>query len=253
MNFVADSGRGPAILFLHGVPSPAAGLAPLGRPLLARHRVLVPELPGYGKSSPVAGIYDFGRVNELVLSDLAARGIRELAGVVGFSGGAYRALLLALDGRLPIGRLALLAGTAGPAEDERPLFAQFAAMVGAGPIGPELSNLCRERMLSPGFRQAQPDRAAEIDGWLHASAREVLAAELAAFAQAPDLLPRLGALDTPILARVGEADVSCPPSKSQAIARAARHATVQVVPGAGHALEIEDATGTAAALDGFFG
>ncbi|MHB8419404.1 MAG: alpha/beta fold hydrolase [Myxococcales bacterium] len=252
MNFATDAGRGPAVLFLHGMPSPAAGLAPFWRALLAGHRVLVPELPGYGRSASPEGGYDFAKVNELIEAELGSRGVRELHGVVAFSGGAYRALLLALDGKTPVGRLALLGGSAGPEASERPLFAQFAALVRAGPIGPQLVGLCRERLLSPAFRQAHPERVAEVDGWLHAPARELLAEELDAYARAPDLLPRLGALKQPILARVGAQDAACPPAKSEAIARAARQTLVQVVPEVGHALELEDAQGTAGALEQFF-
>lgn len=251
MNFILDSGAGPAVLFLHGMPSPAAGLEPFWKPLLHRHRVLAPELPGYGKSPPLDGPYDFARVNALLTEALAARGVRDLAGVVDFSGGAYRALLLALDGRIPVGRLALLAGMAGPEEAERPVYAQFASMIAAGPLGPDLVNLTRERMLSPGFRQGHPERVAEIDGWMRATTPAVLAAEMQAYARASNVLGRLRALEIPILARVGELDAACPPAKSEAIARDAKHTQLQVVPGAGHALPIEDPEGTGRAIERF--
>ncbi len=251
MNFIVDAGRGPNVLFLHGMPSPAAGLEPFWKPLLGGHRVLVPELPGYGKSPPVDGPYDFARVNALLMDALTARGVRDLAGVVGFSGGSYRALLLALKGLIPVGRVALLAGMAGPEEAERPVYAQFAVMIAAGPLGADFVNLTRERMLSPGFRQDNPGRVPEIDGWMRATTPAVLAAEMEAYARAPNVLGRLGALDVPLLARVGELDAACPPPKSEAIARAAKRAQLQVVPGVGHALPLEDAEGTAAAVARF--
>ncbi len=252
MNFVVDSGSGPALLFLHGMPSQASGLEPLWRPLLARHRVLAPELPGYGKSPAVGAPYDVRRVNDLLEAELAARGVRELAGVVGFSLGAYRAFLLALDGKLPVGRIASLAGVARFDPEERPLLRQFAAIARSGPVAPALVAPNRERMLSPGFRERHPERAGEVDAWLGAAPSEVLADELEAAAASDDLLPRLASLRQPVLARVGEHDAACPRAKSEAIARAARQATLQVVPGAGHALEIEDPEGTAAALERFF-
>jgi pimeloyl-ACP methyl ester carboxylesterase len=66
----------------------------------------------------------------------------------------------------------------------------------------------------------------------------VVAEELS---RAADLLPRLGALRMPILARVGELDAACPPAKTHAIARVATQTAVQIVPGAGHTLLLEDA------------
>src|SRR5262245_55043967 len=51
---VAELGSGPAVLMLHGGGPGASGLSNYSRNVeaLARHfRVLVPDLPGYGRSS----------------------------------------------------------------------------------------------------------------------------------------------------------------------------------------------------------
>ncbi|MBA3398170.1 MAG: alpha/beta fold hydrolase [Deltaproteobacteria bacterium] len=47
-------GMGPVVLLLHGTPSPAEDWLPLVEVLARRYRVLVPDLPGYGQSSPLA-------------------------------------------------------------------------------------------------------------------------------------------------------------------------------------------------------
>ncbi|HEX7603206.1 MAG TPA: hypothetical protein VF316_16425, partial [Polyangiaceae bacterium] len=54
----------------------------------------------------------------------------------------------------------------------------------------------------------------------------------------------LAALRIPVLARVGAEDAAAPAAKSQEIARAVPGAELQIVPGVGHALTIEDLPGT---------
>jgi 3-oxoadipate enol-lactonase len=169
VHFAIDEGSGTAILFLPGLQMMAGAFAPMCERLIRRRRVLVPEMPGYGASPAMAGLYDFGAVNDILEADLSARGVRELAGVVGFSAGAYRALLLALDGRTPIERLAILGGTAGPSPEERATFAQMAERYRPEPIGPDLVAMVKEWGLSPAFRTHHPKRATEIDAWLAAS------------------------------------------------------------------------------------
>ena len=52
----------------------------------------------------------------------------------------------------------------------------------------------------------------------------------------------------PVLARVGALDVAAGPAASEAIVAAARGGTLEVVPGAGHALMYEDLEGTTASV-----
>jgi pimeloyl-ACP methyl ester carboxylesterase len=87
-----------------------------------------------------------------------------------------------------------------------------------------------------------------VEGWLDAAPSEVIAQDLEAFADAPDLVPSLSNLRIPVVARVGAADAATPVAKSEAIVRACPSASLQVVDGAGHALVYEDVEGTRAAI-----
>ena len=53
------------------------------------------------------------------------------------------------------------------------------------------------------------------------------------------------------MVRVGTLDVAVPPALSQALASGLPRATLQLVEGVGHAIMIEDAEGTNAALRAF--
>jgi 3-oxoadipate enol-lactonase len=235
------------VALLHGTPTTVDALEPLARALEGRHRVLVVHLPGYGKSPPLDGRYDLARARAAVEDALLGLGAVDAA-LVGFSGGAYRALDLALGGRLRPARVVSLAGFAALDEAEQAGFRQFAAALRSGV---DLHAIAPQRFLSPAFAASHPDACAAVTAWLDATAPELLAQELDAFAEAPSLLPRLGALRAPLLARVGQLDVAVPPAKSEALGRAVPGALVEVVPEFGHALLLEDAEGTVASVSSF--
>src|SRR5689334_6915668 len=97
---ILDAGEGPAVLLLHGAPTTSEYMVPLGRSLSDAFRVLIPALPGYGSALPLRP-YDLDRSLELVEAAVLERGVQRLF-IVGFSGGAYRAIALACRGRLRV-------------------------------------------------------------------------------------------------------------------------------------------------------
>ncbi len=220
-------------------------LDPLAEALAPLHRVLVPHLPGYGKSPPLECPYSIARVGSLLEEALASRGVSECS-IVGFSGGAYRALALALGATaLRVTSLVTLAGLAGYDEDVRAAFRMTARMLRNGA---DLRPMWLSRMTAPGFARKFPHHVAEVMAWLDAASHEVLAAEMDAFADAEDLRPKLASLQIPITARVGALDAATPPSFSAAIVQSVRNGHLQVVPGCGHALLYEDLPATVQAV-----
>jgi pimeloyl-ACP methyl ester carboxylesterase len=95
--FIREYGSGRAVLMLHGAPSAPTDFDPVVLRLLTTRRVLLPDMPGYGKS-PYEPNLSIPRSVELIDQELISRGIEEVS-VIGFSMGAWRALLLALDGK----------------------------------------------------------------------------------------------------------------------------------------------------------
>jgi pimeloyl-ACP methyl ester carboxylesterase len=177
--------------------------------------------------------------------ELLTRGIEEVA-VLGFSAGAYRALALALDStRVRVTSLAMVGGVAGFDDDVRERYRQLAGMVREGfDFVPVWLGL----MAAPGFAQRFPQHVHELLAWVHAAPSEVLAQELDAFANCPDLRPRLGELRVPTLARVGALDQTAPEAWSRAITDQVAESELQVVPGCGHALFYEDCEATTEAV-----
>lgn len=108
---LAEFGAGPPVLMLHGGGPGAAGLSNYSRnvqALASRFRVLVPDLPGYGRSSKTVDADDpFGGLASAMVGLLDALDLAR-AHVVGNSLGGACALRMALDRPERIGRLVLM-------------------------------------------------------------------------------------------------------------------------------------------------
>lgn len=246
---VREAGAGPAVVLLHGCPSPISDFDPIVEALSPTRRVLCPVLPGYGTSAPHPAGYRLAEMTRLIVDELEARGVTE-AGVLGYSYGAYRALGLALSGSLRVTELYLLSGVAGFDEEMLRTRSQIAASVRDPTF--DLRALFLQMALPPGFSEAHPDAAARVGSWVELAPRAVIAAEVEASVLDDDLRPRLGEITVPAWLRVGALDGGAPPAWSEEIARRLPHATLEIVPGCGHALLVEDRELTTASVVSFF-
>lgn len=108
---LSEGGEGPVVLMLHGGGPGASGLSNYGRNIgaLAEHfRLLVPDMPGYGKSTKGVDRADpFGDLAGSMLEMLDLLGVKR-AHVIGNSLGGACALRMALDQPTRVGRLVLM-------------------------------------------------------------------------------------------------------------------------------------------------
>lgn len=237
-----------AILLLHGQML-GAGIYDALAPRLAQATglsVLVPDLPGYGRS-PLPEDYSMRRVQQGLAHELRARGVESVA-IVGYSLGSYLALALALGGT-KVAALVLVGPLAGLDGQVREAFRQYATAVRAGgKIGETFAAMTLPDDLAaahPGLRGRVEARVdAEVD-------RAALAAELDAIAAMDDLRPRLGEISSPVLVRVGDRDQNTPEPFAREIAAAIPGARLELVPGVGHLYWDEDAEATSASVERF--
>lgn len=234
------AGAGTVVL-LHGMPSDVTWATPLVEELKRQARVLIPHLPGYGRT-PSRPTFDWVSIQRELLSSLLQLGAQRPI-LIGFSAGAWRALELAGEGELSCRGLVCLSGIAALEAGEREGFRQFAQALRSGA---DLRTLAGPRFLAR--RAKDPEAISAVASWLDAVSPSSLAAELDSLASQPDVLPRVSALMCPVLVRNGTADPVCPPPKAQAIVSAARDGSLELVDGAGHALMIEDSADTAASV-----
>ncbi|OXM68402.1 alpha/beta fold hydrolase [Amycolatopsis vastitatis] len=92
---VALAGAGPAVLLLHGFPHTWELWTDVMAELAADHRVIAPDLRGFGASGRAASGYDAGTLAEDAEALLTALG-ESSAAVAGIDAGAAPAFLLAL-------------------------------------------------------------------------------------------------------------------------------------------------------------
>ncbi len=232
-----EHGTGPVVVLIHGTPSSVDDFAPLIDALALDHRVVVPHLPGYGRTPPDVEPDSFDGIARRIERRLLGMGITH-ADFVAFSGGAHKAVAIALEGRLVVSRLALLAPVVGLDEEARRIYREIAAASLSGAFDPRPTWLAR--MASPGFGARNPTGAARILGWLDAVSLSTICGELVALADSIDLRPRLASLDADVLVCSGTADAAVPPAWAEDCARRARRGKFQHIDGAGHALLVEE-------------
>ncbi len=109
--FVSESGSGPAVVMLHGGGPGASGVSNYSRnidALAQRFRVIVPDMPGYGRSAKGVDQSDpFGYLADMIRGLLDEIGLTT-AHLVGNSYGGAAALRLALDTPHRVGKLVVM-------------------------------------------------------------------------------------------------------------------------------------------------
>lgn len=105
--FVRTAGSGEPVVLLHGYPQTSAMWAPLLGDLAAGHRLVLPDLRGYGRSMARAPDFTFRAMAQDVLALTAALGIDDFH-VVGHDRGARVAHRMALDAPDRVRSVALL-------------------------------------------------------------------------------------------------------------------------------------------------
>jgi len=109
--FVAETGSGPAVVMLHGGGPGASGVSNYSRNIdtLATHfRVIVPDMPGYGRSHKHIDHSDpYGYIANMIRGLLDALDI-DTAHLIGNSYGGATALRLALDTPRRVDKLVLM-------------------------------------------------------------------------------------------------------------------------------------------------
>jgi 4,5:9,10-diseco-3-hydroxy-5,9,17-trioxoandrosta-1(10),2-diene-4-oate hydrolase len=109
--FVAETGDGPAVVMLHGGGPGASGVSNYSRnidALAQQFRVIVPDMPGYGRSAKGVDQADpFGYLADMIRGLLDELGLAT-AHLIGNSYGGATALRLALDTPHRVDKLVLM-------------------------------------------------------------------------------------------------------------------------------------------------
>lgn len=244
------SGRGPALVLLHGWGLHGGVFEPLVQALAGSHTVYRVDLPGHGRSREVPVPDTLAGWAEAVLEEVPT------APWIGWSLGGLVAQQAALQAPAAVPALAVMAsspcflrGTDWPHGIDPAVMAGFADHFQHRyadtverflaldllhlPAGPQAAARLRDELLAVG----RPAPAAITTG--------------ARLLQSTDLRARLPGLQVPSLWLAGQRDRLAPPAAMQAASRLAPAGQALTVPGTGHAPFLGDTAAVARALDGF--
>lgn len=269
---VQELGAGPPVLFLHGGSTCGTSWADLAI-RLPGFRCLLIDRPGTGLSdplcAPVRDLEGLAALADVLVPDiLDALGLAS-ADIVATSFGGYFALRAALTAPERVGRMAILGWTAGAPVGRLPPMMR----AGTAPVLGELLALlpAGTRTVRSVFRGIGLGRALDegriSDEAITAYAallrctptlREDLALGRLFLSPVRGLDPRLalspaerGRIGAPTLFLWGEADPFGGADIARSFVEAFSHGRLELVPGAGHAVWMDDPTHAAAVVDSF--
>jgi 3-oxoadipate enol-lactonase len=205
----AQLGDGPPLFLFHSLLSDRASFHAIAPRLSQSFRVLVPELPGFGRSPSVRG--DFAAI-----ADRMAEFVKDGAGgkeaiVLGNGYGGFVALQMAI--RHPDIATKLILADCGAAFSEpgREAFRNMAAASKAKGLA-AITDVAMRREVFGGACDALSGR---------------------------DLRPELGKVKAPVLVLVGEHDEATPPPMSYELTAGLPQARLLVIPGCAHVPQLQ--------------
>lgn len=237
---MAEAGKGPAVVFLHGSGPGASGTSNFrsNAPAFvdAGYRVLLPDLIGYGASSKPEGIdYTLQLFTDTVFEALTQAGVTS-AILVGNSLGGGIAMQIAFDHPGFVEKLVMMAP--GCVEELPVYFAMPGIAKMKSSFGsPEFSLADQKALITNLVYDASSindDLVAERFAVARTQSKDVLARM-----RTPNLAPRLGELTMPILGFWGLQDDFCPASGAQRFLEACADARFMTFNKVGHWVQVE--------------
>ncbi len=244
-----DSGRGPAIVLVHGFPLDHNMWNGQVAVLSRQYRVIAPDLRGFGRSG--AGQQETISMAQQA-DDLAALldavGIGEPVVVCGLSMGGYIAFAFWKKYR-PRLRGLILCDTRAAADTPEAAASRretAQAVLQDGPAVLIASML--PRLLDPATLDRNPRLVSGLRKMMAGGEARGIAAAARGMAERDDFTPHLPAIDCPTLLVVGQHDAISTPAEMGAMARAIPGARLVEIPAAGHMAPLEQPEQVNAAL-----
>jgi len=229
----AVSGEGPALFLFHSLLSDRASFDAIAPQLSKTHRVIVPELPGFGGSKAVSG-------GLAAVADRMAEAVSEAGGdaiVLGNGYGGFVALQMAIRHPDIASKFILADCGAAFSEQGRESFRTMAAVSKAKGLA-AITDVAMRRLFAPEFQAAHPDLMRDRREAFLKTDPQVLQAACAQLAEL-DLRPELSKVKMPVLVLVGEHDEATPPPMSHELAALLPNARLKVLAGCAHVPQLQ--------------
>jgi len=231
----AEVGRGTPLFLFHSLLSDRASFDGIAPRLARSFRVIVPELPGFGRSRAVSG----------TLADIAdrmAEMVREVGNdgeaiVLGNGYGGFVALQMAIRHPALAARLILADCGAAFSDEGRAAFRTMATVAASKGLA-AITDVAMRRLFAAEFQAQNPEL---MRGRREAFLRTDLGVFRAACGQLAelDLRPQLSEVKMPTLVLVGEQDEATPPEMSRELAAGLGDARLKIIPGCAHVPQLQ--------------
>lgn len=243
-------GQGPGLVLLHGTSSTGPGTwGTLLESLAAGHTVVLPDLPGSGRTPLPDGPLDVDTVADQIVATARKAGLETFA-LAGASLGAPIAIRLAARYPDRVSRLISVVGFARPRPSLRMNLELWAALFDRA--DPELGKLIVSLSFSDEFLAALPeDQLQQVTAMMTAHPAPGTAAQID-FGLRLDVTADLGRIQAPTLVVSAVTDRFVPPAHSAVLAEGIPGARLVEVTG-GHAAMFEDPRQTLSAVLDFLG
>lgn len=242
------AGRGPSLVFLHGLGWDGTLWWPFVERYLDRFDVICLDTRGHGGSTKAPGPYSIDLFAQDVLEALDELKLRQIA-LIGLSQGGMTAQAVALRAQERITRLALLA--TAPRTDPGAVSNLEKRLKTMHEVGPEAAaRIALRSVLSEAFLDTHAGYADAFVAWR--AAMDAASQEAAMRASAGyDVLRCLPQLRIPTLVVAGGDDKLISPAVTRLIADAIPGALYSEISGSGHMIPVEQPVALAAVLDPF--
>lgn len=259
---VKIAGAGPPVVLVHGFPLSHAMWRPQIAALQPTHRVIAPDLRGFGQSNFVGGAgtnpLSEPRVSmEEFADDVAAMldllGVTEPVTFCGLSMGGYVGWQFWRKYRERVARLVICDSRAvadtPEAAQGRAALAKRALAEGPGPVADGMMS----KLLAPDTIAHKPEVVDEVRQMIYQASRQGIAGALLGMAARPAVTDLLPEIQVPTLLLVGQHDAISTVAEMRGISEKIPGAKLAVIPDAGHMTTIENPEATNTALLGFLG
>jgi 3-oxoadipate enol-lactonase len=231
----AQTGEGPPLVLLHSLLSDRASFDAIVPALSHSFRVIVPELPGFGRSAVVSG-------GLAEIADRMAAAVKDAASgeqpiVLGNGYGGFVALQMAIRHPQLAAKFILADCGAAFSEPGRQAFRNMAAASEAKGLA-AITDVAMRRLFAPEFQEAHPDLMADRRAAFLRTDEDVFRAACGALAEL-DLRPELGKVTVPVLVLVGEHDEATPPPMSHELAAGLPNAQLKIIAGCAHVPQLQ--------------
>lgn len=234
-----DRGAGIPVLFIHGYPLNRQIWQPQLAGLADVARVLALDLPGHGESQAAPGPYGMDRLADACNAFLDGVGLSEPVVVCGLSMGGYVAMAFYRQYG-PRAAGLILAATRAGADTEEGRSGRDKSVQLVREKGPQaIAGQMLPKMLSPNAYREKPGLVEQVRRIMEGISPEAIEADLVGMRDRPDSYQTLAEASVPLLIIHGADDQIMPVDVAKEMQAANRGAALEIIPEAGHLLNLE--------------